>query len=321
MKRLLFGTGPKRALALLGGGALVLSGAATLAQTGDAKGARPGLLGIRQALAAEGFTGSVLESTMRRVPLPWDQNWDKRDPDCLVKPLKADATDDEKDLHKEKILLRTSRSKRIIVLVRHGQYNDKGKEDSERYLTELGREQADFTGQRLAEMYKHLQSKMGYDENENQLKLELNFIVSTMARATETAKIILKHFPGKTPTSCDMIREGAPCEPVPGISPTLWNPSPQAFYEDGARIEAAFRKYIHRAEASQLNDSIDIIICHANVIRYFVCRALQLPPEAWLRFSLHNGSFTVMTIQPNGRVSVSMLGETGHFPIEKLTFN
>ena len=47
----------------------------------------------------------------------------------------------------------------------------------------------------------------------------------------------------------------------------------------GFRIEAAFRKYFHRAESSQKEDSYEIIVCHANVIRYFVCRALQFPPE------------------------------------------
>lgn len=51
------------------------------------------------------------------------------------------------------------------------------------------------------------------------------------------------------------------------------------FFEDGSRIEAAFRKYFHRADPEQLEDSYDIIVCHANVIRYFLCRALQFPPE------------------------------------------
>jgi serine/threonine-protein phosphatase PGAM5 len=46
----------------------------------------------------------------------------------------------------------------------------------------------------------------------------------------------------------------------------------QQYYEDGARIEAAFRNYIHRADAKQEEDSYEIFICHANVIRYIVCR-------------------------------------------------
>ena len=48
--------------------------------------------------------------------------------------------------------------------------------------------------------------------------------------------------------------------------------SVQQFYQDGARIEAAFRKYFHRADPEQKGDSVEVIICHANVIRYFVCR-------------------------------------------------
>lgn len=43
-------------------------------------------------------------------------------------------------------------------------------------------------------------------------------------------------------------------------------------FQDGARIEAAFRKYIHRADTDQSEDSYEIIVCHANVIRYLVCR-------------------------------------------------
>ena len=35
----------------------------------------------------------------------------------------------------------------------------------------------------------HYQSKMGFDENENQLKLDLSIVHSTMSRATETAQV------------------------------------------------------------------------------------------------------------------------------------
>ena len=47
-------------------------------------------------------------------------------------------------------------------------------------------------------------------------------------------------------------------------------------FQDGARIEAAFRKYIHRADPDQLEDSYEIIVCHANVIRYFICRSVNM---------------------------------------------
>lgn len=58
----------------------------------------------------------------------------------------------------------------------------------------------------------------------------------------------------------------------------------QQYHEDGARIEAAFRRYIHRADPKQKEDSYEIIVCHANVIRYFVCRCVWLVSlRAWRR--------------------------------------
>jgi serine/threonine-protein phosphatase PGAM5 len=46
---------------------------------------------------------------------------------------------------------------------------------------------------------------------------------------------------------------------------------------------------------------VDVIVGHGNVIRYFVCRALQLPPDAWLRLGLANASITVLNVRPSGR--------------------
>ncbi|KAG8146324.1 putative Serine-threonine-protein [Naja naja] len=118
---------------------------------------------------------------------------------------------------------------------------------------ETGREQAELTGMRLAS-----------------LGLKFDKIVhSSMARATETTNIISKHLPGVTKLSTDLLREGAPIEPNPPSS--HWKPE-AVYYEDGARIEAAFRNYIHRADIKQEMDSYEIFVCHANVIRYIVCR-------------------------------------------------
>ena len=71
----------------------------------------------------------------------------------MVKPLKDNATDEEKTAYNDKITANTSKANRIMVLVRHGQYNLSGTKDEERYLTELGRKQADLTGHRLAQLY------------------------------------------------------------------------------------------------------------------------------------------------------------------------
>ncbi|XP_075904380.1 serine/threonine-protein phosphatase PGAM5, mitochondrial isoform X2 [Nelusetta ayraudi] len=260
-----------------------------------------------EAAAPRGSAGFAVQAAQpawtaaSHTPTPtghsWDFNWDKRDPSSLINGKKKDtATEDpstEQDNGKPK-------ATRNILLIRHSQYNLSGSSDRERILTPLGREQAELTGKRLAA-----------------LGLKYDILVhSSMARATETANIISKHLPGVDLVSCDLLREGAPIEPVPPV--THWKPD-AVYHEDGARIEAAFRRYIHRADPKQKEDSVEIIVCHANVIRYFVCRALQFPPEGWLRMGLNNGSITWLTIRPSGRVALRALGDAGFMPPDKMS--
>jgi len=226
-------------------------------------------------------------------------NWDRRNPESLVKPSKGKEDDAR---YNAQIANVTPTAKRHIILIRHGQYNTDGKNDIERYLTPIGREQAALAGQRLKELghsYTHL-------------------IVSTMTRAQETAAIIKEHLPPTVAVShCAMLEEGAPIPPEPPVGD--WKPEPYQFFEDGARIEAAFRKHIHRASASQKEDSYEVIVCHGNVIRYFLCRVLQFPGDAWLRIALRHASMSIITILPSGRVVLRSVGDTGYFPTHLLT--
>ena len=85
------------------------------------------------------------------------------------------------------------------------------------------------------------------------------------------------------------------------------------------RIEAAFRTYFHRPPEKQLQDSHELIVCHANVIRYFLCRALQVQQEAWLRFSLNHCSITWVSIDNRGQVLVRGIGDADHLPQPMIT--
>lgn len=106
---------------------------------------------------------------------------------------------------------------------------------------------------------------------------------------------------------------------VPGVA--HWTPLPQDFFIEGSRIEAGFRAHIHRADPTQEKDSYSVLVCHGNVIRYMVCRALQFPPEAWLRFNLHHASITWLVLYPNGRVVLRLFGDCGHMPKSHVTLS
>ncbi|KAF7632912.1 hypothetical protein Mgra_00007691 [Meloidogyne graminicola] len=245
---------------------------------------------------------NVLEEGVIRK---WDDNWDHRDPVAVAKSKaeRHSMTDQEME---ELIKKNTPKATRHIFLVRHGQYFDQEDEKEARKLTPLGREQAAFLGKRLSEA----KDKFKYDK----------CVFSTLVRARETGEIMKNHMP-HLEIECaldSMLEEGAPYPPEPPIS--HWRPKSAKFHTDGARIEAAFRKYFHRAKPSQKDDSYELIVCHANVIRYFVCRALQNPPEGWLRISLANSSITWVSILPNGRVILRAMGDFGHLPPEKVSF-
>lgn len=243
----------------------------------------------------------------------WDDNWDCRSPHALTNPRlekfgKINRSDDDKLLSNAMgggDVTNNNRNKstafRNIILIRHGQYNLAGKTDAERTLTKLGQMQAGHTGKRLKEL--------AYPYTD--------LVISTMSRAQETGHIISASLPNVSISSCDFLREGAPIPPEPPNK--RWRPELHQFYQDGARIEAAFRKYFYRAPPEQNYDSYTILVCHANVIRYFVCRALQIPPEAWLRMSLNHASITWISISPKGKCVLRCLGDSGHMPPENIS--
>ncbi|XP_040203762.1 serine/threonine-protein phosphatase PGAM5, mitochondrial-like [Rana temporaria] len=260
------------------------------------------LAGGAALFAAGAVKHSEEDSSVSAVSWPpaftrhWDSNWDRREPRSLINL--TDLNGNKEDL-KWKLKKYKARARRTIFLVRHGQYNVAGETDSEKVLTPLGREQANLTGQRLA--------NLGYTYTD--------MTYSTLQRAKETSEIIGRHLQGVTQTGSDLLREGAPIRPDPSSD---WKPD-VLYFKDGPRIESAFRSYIHRADYEQKDESYEIIVCHDNVIRYLVCRALQLPPEAWLRMDLNHGSITELVIHYNGRVTLRMLGEAGYMPASKLS--
>ena len=251
----------------------------------------------------------------------WDKNWDG------LEPI---STGDKEEDRRRKRQLRREGVTRHIILVRHGQYNEREKLDENRKLTPLGRQQADYTGRRLKKMIEGVE-ETGFTG----CKIKV-IRVSNMARAKETADIIASHLSGVERGEPDPdLNEGRPAHNIPGgmaSSSTI-----EKTDESHPRIEEAFRRYFYRNEVSteaNVSDSdfkdvfekdpnsgeqkegnrheFEIIVCHANVIRYFVCRALQIPPEAWLRLCTFNCSLTYLTIRPTGTVSCRMLGGEYH---------
>ncbi|CAL8128509.1 unnamed protein product [Orchesella dallaii] len=232
----------------------------------------------------------------------WDYNWDKREPYSLLTKSKSTKSECDNDLSiSEQLEKHRSKASRHIFLIRHGHFHTAGEIDREQDLTKTGKTQAQLTGKRLKDS--------GI--------IFTSFRSSLMRRAMQTAEIMWKELEQDNiaiEAHDPLLLEGYPCSPEPPVGGG--GPSISRYYEDGPRIEATFRKYFHRADPDQEEDSFEIIVSHSNVIRYCVCRALQVPGEAWHRLSLNNCSITFLSILPNGRVILRALGDSGHMPVD-----
>lgn len=257
------------------------------------------------------FQGQCLKRQLYHpnVPYPaWDYNWDGR--------MKANTTYQALSTEKTANVKGITRH---IILIRHGQYNETHRQDEKRTLTKLGRVQAELTGRRLAQMMQ------GVGNGKTFGPCRISAIYSSdMTRAKETAEIIATYLPGVPLLEPDpMLNEALPAPIIP-VRPEI--DATREIDENAERVEAAFSKYIYRADTTTTTTEKEqheftVIVCHGNIIRFMFCRALQIPPEAWLRMSIFNCSLTYLMVKPNGYCSCRMLGDIGHLGYEHSTFS
>jgi serine/threonine-protein phosphatase PGAM5 len=209
---------------------------------------------------------------------------------------------------------RPAKVHRHILLVRHGQYFTDSEHKS---LTPLGKTQANLTAKRIADILK------------GKGKIYRGISSSTMTRAIETAEIVRSEIGDGQEEGMkvhEVLCEGKPIEPDPARK------LGENVHWETERMEKAFRMLFYRScdsvcldgkekedDEVKVVEEYQVVVAHANVIRYLVLRALQLDPKAWLRLSLHHASITWIRISPSGSVSLRALGDYGHIPEELAT--
>lgn len=190
-----------------------------------------------------------------------------------------------------------------IILVRHGQYVRKNKSDeSAKKLTKEGCKQAELTGKKLKEIL-------------NEKKISVIYH-SDLIRAKETAEIISKYFPNAKLVNDPNLNEGTPYMPDPIPRSSKFDSN--RIRVDSKRINKAYESYFYQPPGEE--DEYQLVICHGNVIRYFLCRALQLPLFAWLRFSSYNCGITWLVLDDEGSVVLREFGSVAHLPFDSVTY-
>lgn len=184
---------------------------------------------------------------------------------------------------------------RTIYLIRHGDYEIEDERDPDvgKELIPLGIAQARLIASRL-----------------NSLPVKITSLISsTMTRARQTAMIINREFPNLELRKDSLIRE---------CTPPTWRKDIMAKETESDlkicvdNLEAAFIKYFIPSPDDE--DRNDIIVCHGNVIRYFVTQALKVNTLAWLKMTIGNCSLTIVRIMPDGSTKLISFNDVGHLP-------
>jgi len=188
---------------------------------------------------------------------------------------------------------------RVIYLVRHGQHDPENPTGSELggSLTPLGVKQSELTAKMLA-------------------KKPVNSIhCSSLNRSEETARIIAKEIPGVTIQPTDLLWECIPTM-TPKLQVEMPNYTLTQVDQDRQRAEVAYRKYFKIAKR---NDRHDVVVCHGNLIRYFVTRVLCAAADSWMRMDLCNCGITQVLIQADGDMALLCHNDWSHLPKELRT--
>lgn len=184
---------------------------------------------------------------------------------------------------------------KTIILLRHGQYTRKPTEK----LTKLGRNQALLAGKRLRDF--RIQKVH----------------VSSMPRAQETWKISSSKLErGHRAEVCDFLRE---C--VPGFPKKLRKKHGytdlKKLKKDKLQADRAFKKYFGFSKIRRT----ELLVCHGNIIRYLVCKSLEISTDCWLKLDIKQCGLTVIVLNSKNRTRTLIShNDVGHIPSKKQTF-
>jgi serine/threonine-protein phosphatase PGAM5 len=179
-----------------------------------------------------------------------------------------------------------------IVLLRHGHYAPAPEGAPERPgpgLTPLGVAQARLAGGRLAGMH--------FDA----------LLASPLTRAQETARVVAEDL--RLPVQ--VVDELQECTPRTWRTAVVADEKPADMAACAATLDRVFAEQFKPATGAERRD---LLVCHGNVIRYLVTKALKVDPQAWLEMSVGHASLTTIRVEKDGSTRVIAVGDVGHLP-------
>lgn len=182
---------------------------------------------------------------------------------------------------------------RRIYLVRHGQEDRNNSPDElQGGLTKRGIEQARRTADRL----RNIPFTAAY--------------VSTMRRADQTASYIIEHHADISVTRTPDLWECVPTKPA-FLSNRFGTVNRAQVAQMQHRIHTAYTQLFTPAIEK---DETDLLVCHGNLIRYFISKVLKTDQHSWANMELYNCGFSIVDVLDDGRQLLYTHNDTAHLP-------
>lgn len=187
---------------------------------------------------------------------------------------------------------------RTIVLVRHGHYAPDPAADPKLGpgLTTLGIAQARLTGARLA-------GQPDFDQ----------IYASPLTRAQQSARVIAEDLGNAPIQTLPDLAECTPPTRQTAVTAAMKDEDLQAC---AAQLDRLYAEHFTPAEGAARRE---LMVCHGNVIRYLITKALHVDSQAWLEMSVGHTSLTTIRIEADGSTRVIAAGDVGHLPTNLLT--
>jgi serine/threonine-protein phosphatase PGAM5 len=188
-----------------------------------------------------------------------------------------------------------------LYLVRHGIYDRDTTVTDDRVangLNALGHEQARLVGARLATL------GVKFDR----------LISSELLRAKQTADdmgVLMK----MTPTRDGSLNE---CTPASVSASLMTSEKPADVTACDSARAVAWQRYFVPTPA---RDTYDVLVCHGNVIRWTLMRALGADTKLWSNQDIGNCSLSIIAVRPDGTIRMVMYSDVGHVPVDKQTWS
>lgn len=185
---------------------------------------------------------------------------------------------------------------RRLYIARHGDADAFG------MLTDIGREQAQLLGRRLA----HLPVDTVWH--------------SPLPRAAGSARELAAQLRPETPVAeAPELVDHVPYVPAPEETPRAWLP----FFDGYEPVEAAAGNRIAHSLTARFavppehgDDVHDVLVTHSYPIAWLVRHALDAPPARWLSLDSANAALTVIEARPGLPLSLTMFNDMSHLPAD-----